>query len=73
MRRGTRSTPRYSPISTPNSTACRSAFQRASSRSALGELIRSRYPGQGAQKEAPEGAHGDGPEEEHSTISPTGL
>src|SRR5262249_2499234 len=24
-------TPRYSPISTPNSTACRSAFQRASS------------------------------------------
>ena len=30
-RRGTRTTPRYSPISTPNSTACRSAFQRASS------------------------------------------
>jgi hypothetical protein len=30
-RRGTRTTPWYSPISTPNSTACRSAFQRASS------------------------------------------
>src|SRR5580704_4102369 len=30
-RRGTRTTPRYSPISTPNSTADRSVFQRASS------------------------------------------
>jgi hypothetical protein len=30
-RRGTRTTPRYSPISTPNATACLSAFQRASS------------------------------------------
>jgi hypothetical protein len=30
-RRGTRTTPWYSPISTPNSTACRSAFHRASS------------------------------------------
>jgi hypothetical protein len=30
-RRGTRTTPRSSLISTPNSTACRSAFQRASS------------------------------------------
>ena len=30
-RRETRTTPRYSPTSTPNSTACRSAFQRASS------------------------------------------
>src|SRR6516225_9293003 len=30
-RRGTRTTPRYSPTSTPNSAACRSAFQRASS------------------------------------------
>jgi hypothetical protein len=29
-RRGTRTTPWYSPISTPNSTACRSAFQRVS-------------------------------------------
>ena len=28
-RRGTRTTPRYSPISTPNSTAWRSALQRA--------------------------------------------
>src|SRR5215472_6857283 len=31
MRRGTRTTPLYSPISTPNSTACCSAVQRASS------------------------------------------
>jgi hypothetical protein len=30
-RRGTQTTPWHSPISTPNSTACRSAFQRASS------------------------------------------
>ena len=30
-RRGTRTTPLYSPISTPNSTACRSAFHRAPS------------------------------------------
>ena len=30
--RGTRTTPQYPPISTPNSTACRSAFQRVSSR-----------------------------------------
>jgi hypothetical protein len=30
-RRGTRTTPRYSPILAPNSTACRSAFQRPSS------------------------------------------
>src|SRR5262252_8452351 len=30
-RRGTRTTPWYSPISTPNSTACRSAFHWASS------------------------------------------
>src|SRR6516165_8131279 len=29
--RGTRTTPQYPPISTPNSTACRSAFQRVSS------------------------------------------
>ena len=29
-RRGTRTTPLYSPISTPNSTACRSVFHRAS-------------------------------------------
>jgi Transposase, Mutator family len=28
-RRGTRTTPSYSPMTTPNSTACRSAFQRA--------------------------------------------
>jgi hypothetical protein len=30
-RRGTQTTPRHSPISTPNSPACRSAVQRASS------------------------------------------
>src|SRR6516165_8212219 len=32
-RRGTRTTPLYSPISTPNSTACRSAFQWTARRS----------------------------------------
>jgi hypothetical protein len=41
-RRGTRTTLRYSPISTPASTACRSAFQRATSGNDGWERVRPR-------------------------------